>query len=512
MASSFPIGSSILLQGLKAAEYNGKKSIVRSALKDGRQEVYVFDGVNKSMRIKTHNMEYEPREASSLSLSDLKGALAESGLPDEQIQGADKSDLVKLVESVASSPEDIAKLVAKANEPKEAPPPSCKKTGTPGLTTSQLRDGAQKMAQMNPDQLKQQAATMRQMGPQALRSMNPQMAMMSDAQINQALEQMEQVANNPAMMRAATEQMKNISDSELQQTVGQNMGGGMPTSDVKPPMQNMSASQFQQATNNLTSNPEMLKTQAAAMKGMSMDELRLRQPQFNSMSDDQIRAAIAQMEMIAANPGMMNMVKQQMENMTPEQFEQMKGMVNSGAVPGMADMISPSATSNGNDGTAALPANMAANMDPSQMMQGLMTNPEQLNSTVKMLKSNPDMIKSFLASQAGGDDAKVKQFEKALDSFVQMDDGQIDKYLKRINTVQGIAKPFVTVFDKLKSTLGVSAKMLIVMLNLMFIGFVIMLGMWWKNRSGGDDVTIESVLEQDEPPEIISNYDSNSEF
>merc|ERR1712228_655451 len=128
-----------------------------------------------------------------------------------------------------------------------------------------------------------------------------------------------------------------------------------------------------------------------------------------------------------------------------------------------------------------------------------------------MLKSNPDMIKSFITSQAAGDKAKEKQFQKAVDSFVQMDDAQLEKYLKRINAVQYCAKPFVTVFDTLKSTLGVSTKTLIIMLNLMFIGFVYMLGMWWKNRSGDEDVSMESVQE-DEPPEIVSNYDHDGEF
>merc|ERR1712176_637946 len=144
--------------------------------------------------------------------------------------------------------------------------------------------------------------------------------------------------------------------------------------------------------------------------------------------------------------------------------------------------------------------------DPREMMKGVMTNPESFNSLVKMAKSNPDMIKPILVSQAGGDKVKEKQIEKAIDSFVQMDDATLEKYLKRVNMFQGLMKPFVTAFEKLRSTLGLSTKTLIFMLNLMFVGMLFLLGKWWKNKSGADDMALESMLEQDEPPEIVSNY------
>ena len=75
----------------------------------------------------------------------------------------------------------------------------------------------------------------------------------------QAINQMEQVANNPAMMQVATEQMKNMSESDLQQAVGMGVGGGGGTATPQAPspnggggggnpLDNISADQFRQAT------------------------------------------------------------------------------------------------------------------------------------------------------------------------------------------------------------------------------------------------------------------------
>jgi len=212
--SSFPIGSSVILQNLVgAAEYNGKKGIVRSRLStSGRQEVYVFDAV-KSMAIKPVNMKYEPRDLSSMSVSEMKGVLAVSGSSTEdELSGMEKDALQGLVAKVTTSPDELAKLIAKANEPKQIPATST--TGNNSTSaifgSSQLRQGAERMSQMTPDQLRQQAATMRAMGTAALRATNPAMAQLTDDQINMSISQMEAMANNPQMMKMAMDQMKNM--------------------------------------------------------------------------------------------------------------------------------------------------------------------------------------------------------------------------------------------------------------------------------------------------------------
>ena len=187
--STFPIGSSVFLQNLKSEQYNGKKGIVRSTLDpmSGRQEVYVIE-LEKSMAIKPDNIKYEPRELSSLSVSDMKGLLLLSSKkenePDEW-QGLDRDSLQKMVAEITTNPDEIASLVAKANETNSKP------NNTNGsFTSEQLKQATDRMSQMNPAQLRQQAATMKAMGPAALRNMNPQMAHMTDEQINMAISQM----------------------------------------------------------------------------------------------------------------------------------------------------------------------------------------------------------------------------------------------------------------------------------------------------------------------------------
>jgi len=191
--SSFPVGSSVLLQNLKSEQYNDKKGIVRSKLDpmSGRQEVYIFD-LEKSMSIKPINIKYEPRAADSLSVSEMKSVLLASNKKEEELKGLDKEDLQKMVTDATSNPEEIAALLAKANEPK-TPAPT---TASGSFTSEQLKQATERMSSMDPAQLRQQAATMRAMGPAALRNMNPQMARMTDDQINMSINQLVSVHTN----------------------------------------------------------------------------------------------------------------------------------------------------------------------------------------------------------------------------------------------------------------------------------------------------------------------------
>ena len=190
--TSFPIGSSVCLHGLKSAQYNDKRGIVRSSLDpmSNRQEVYLID-LEKTMAIKPTNMKYETRELTSLSVAEMKGLLLASNKNEEELQGLDKAELQKMVANVSTNPEEIAALVAKANEPKSIPQTSNNSNNNNGTFTSeQLRQATDRMSQMNPEQLRQQAATMKAMGPAAMRNMNPQMAHMTDEQITMAINQM----------------------------------------------------------------------------------------------------------------------------------------------------------------------------------------------------------------------------------------------------------------------------------------------------------------------------------
>ena len=164
----------------------------------GRQEVYVFEA-QRSMAIKPSNLRYEPRELSSLSITEMRGLLriyssdssnknnseaASAG--ESECSGMNKEELRTHVTKVlgttiSNDAVQIAELVARSNEPKDTtiPSNSSASASSSSLNSSQLRQGAERMSQMSPTDIRQQAATMKAMGPAALRAMNPQMARMT---------------------------------------------------------------------------------------------------------------------------------------------------------------------------------------------------------------------------------------------------------------------------------------------------------------------------------------------
>eukprot|EP00986_Skeletonema_menzelii_P010288 scaffold5011_cov143-Skeletonema_menzelii.AAC.4 len=543
MASSFPVGACVVLQNLVgAAQYNDKNGIVKSKIsQNGRQEVYVF-GVNKSMAIKPANMRYLPRELSSLSVPEMKGVLTASGSStEEELSGMEKDTLKGMVAEVTTSPEELAKLIAKANEPSaDIPTPrssrSTAQASPPNISTSQLRQGAERMSSMTPDQLRQQAATMRAMGAATLRATNPAMAALTDEQINMSISQMEAMANNPQMMKMAMDQMKNMSESDLNAAVKQDLAAqrsssssnannvdpnatysdvtsaaaAAPTTNRSVP--DISSDQFKTASQQMASmSPEQLKQQASMLRGMPKETLRRTNPFMAKMSDAEIEMAIQQMESMASNPEMLKMAGEQLKNMSPEQFEQMKKMANGSGIAG-AGMVGSSADNNANTTATDTPVPAGGfPSDPSQMMETLLSNPEQLNSMIKMMKQNPDMIKQMIAAQfgggsggQGGDQAKIEQMEKAIDQFSQMDDKQLERYLKMANTVQTVTKPVLNSFKATKNMLGVSAKTLIVLINIVFAVGVYMFYKWLKSRGAVEELIDPLVQEM---PEIVGGDD-----
>ena len=189
--TSFPIGSCVLLQNLvNGSQFNDKKGIVKSHpdANSGRQEVYVFEA-QRSMAIKPANLRYEPRELSSLSITEMRGLLRiYSSAGESECSGMNKEELrthvTKVIgTTISNDAVQIAELVARSNEPKDTTIPSnnsaSASSSSSSLNSSQLRQGAERMSQMSPNDIRQQAATMKAMGPAALRAMNPQMARMT---------------------------------------------------------------------------------------------------------------------------------------------------------------------------------------------------------------------------------------------------------------------------------------------------------------------------------------------
>jgi hypothetical protein len=535
MTSSYPIGSSVLLHNLVGASHlNGTKGIVKGKNNGGgRQEVYVFEA-QKSMAIKITNLQYEPRTIQSLTVSEMKGILRVLKEKDDHIAGMDKEALRKVVEksiTLSIQPSEntapveikIAEIIARANEP-----PSTTTTTTAtaqSINSDQLRQGAERMASMSPDDLRKQATTMRAMGPVAMRAMNPQMANMSDTQIEMAIAQMEAVANDPNQLKMAAEQMKNMSEGELNRALEQQtammMGGGAggtsssssrgTASATSYPPPSFSAAQLEQATKQMSSmSPEQLRQQATMLRSMPVSTLRATNPAMSSMSDAQIEQSISQLEMMANNPDMLRMATESMKGLTPEQLATMQEQ--------MSNILGGSEGSSGGG----------------ELGSGLFTDPTKLNSAVKAMKKNPDILKQMLGSAGGGaaggggssttgssriSESQMAQMNNMIDSFTTMDDERLEKYLHVANVMQ---RTVITPFMKTKDALGLSTRMALILVWFgMTIGtcmFGWLVWQWWfSSKTLHDDFVVEggrtSILSQDElPPDMSNSYYADSEF
>lgn len=239
---------------------------------------------------------------------------------DAEYTGIDKSELKSKVSELVPNEEDVPKLLAKgmASQPKSATPAKTSKKNRPN--GSQAAQAADQLSKMSPDQMRQQAHMMRSMDKNHIRRMNPQFANMSDAQINQVADQMEMMANNPAMMEMATNQMKNMDEAELQRMQAQARNGQMPAGppmggnpnqsqqDMAADMANsdnpmkmlagMDKNQLKNMMKMLKDNPDMLK-QMAAQSGVPEAQIKAGLETFSGMPDDKLDAALNMMQKAA---------------------------------------------------------------------------------------------------------------------------------------------------------------------------------------------------------------------
>ena len=75
--TSFPIGSRVVLHGLKKEDFNGKRGVVRTAADGERQQIFV-DG--NLYNLKVCNLKYEEKSCASLSIKEMKTILAAKGM------------------------------------------------------------------------------------------------------------------------------------------------------------------------------------------------------------------------------------------------------------------------------------------------------------------------------------------------------------------------------------------------------------------------------------------------
>lgn len=401
-------------------DLNGKSGIVKSALTNGRHQVYVAD-MSKTFALKPTNLKYEIRSASSLSIKELIAVLKAENGDSEDLTGMEKSELQSKVALI--SEEKIAEILAVANAPAARP---TRTVAAPALDPTQA---ASQLENIDPAQLRQQAMAMKQMDPATIRRMNPQFRNMTDQQIRMAADQMLLMANNPTMMKQYTEQMKKMKPEELQHMQNQMMGGGdvpaatsgqtrqtKTNASPRPKKEKTMHDQYQEASKQMANmTPEQLKQQAAMMKSMEPDTLRAMNPHFASMSDAQIRQAADQFEMMASNPEMLRMAMDSIKDLSPEEAEKLQK-------EGMTSMNSaaPNQAAGGSPG-----------MNPSDMLKNM--DKKQLKNMLKMVQGNPEMLKQFAGMSGMSDD----QLKSIVDNLAQMDDDKLDKAVYMMQKAQG---------------------------------------------------------------------------
>ena len=446
-SKAFPLQANVLLQGLTSApEYNDKPGIIKSELKDGRQQVLVG---KKFLGLKPSNMTYQVRPVGALSMQELKKILEEK-YEDMNFAGMDVADLRRDVNAL--EPQSAFSFLATANAKEFVEKEKAKK-----LQEQQARQTtksqADQITQMSPDQLRQQARMMRSMPPDQIRRSHPQLRNMSDSQIAMAATQMEQMAENPELVRMAADQVKNMSPEEYQRAQQQQMqqqqqpqdpaaAAGYGTRTAAPPNQLE------------TMTPDQLKQQAVMMRSMSPDQVRQLNPQLASLTDEQVEQTVLQMEQMANNPAMFEMAKNQMKGMSPDDVAKLKA---GGPMP--------------------------ENMDPSKMLETM--DGKQLKEMMRMMKENPEMMK-----QMG---VEGEQMKKAMQMFEGMDEKQLDSAVGMMKGAQKATAPFRSVYAKVNGLCSGHLLKVMMFLILLYVGIFVYLRFFVAGR---DTITIESLKEE----------------
>lgn len=446
--SAFPVGTRVVLCGLKATEHNGKNGTIESAGPERLHVRLAADG--KVMAIRTANLRLEPRPAPSLSVRELKLILEKSGCS-ENLSGMDRQDLQAAVEA-CSNPEENAKVLLEHHQrqgQQQRPPAAAT---TENISAERIRAATEQMNSMDPAQLRQQASMLKSMPPEVLRRQNPMLARMSDDQIRQAAAQFEMMASNPAMMKAATEQMKGLSPEEIERQQESIMkGAGAKDTSNKIDQNAPSASTASPATTAAAAasssgnmaemlssmDPEMIRQQASMMKSMSTSQLRAMGPQFAGMTDEQIHQTTRQMEMIAANPGLMKLAAEQMKNMSPEDIK----AVQEGRMPaGLGESSS---------GGAAAP-------DPMALLSN--TSGKQIKELLQTAKANPDVLRSVMPN------ADPKQMESMIEKLDRMDESTLDRIIAVLTKLSNFARPVIKMYQSANKIVGGHLLKIVVML------------------------------------------------
>lgn len=328
------------------------------------------------------------RRASELSPTDkaiaselkrLREVLKDKGIKEEETPLEVKSEWSTDVDSSGS---------ASRSSSSSAPAPG-------GADGTRWAAAAEKLAE-NPDMLKQATEAMSSMSSGELEKLMANTPLPPGMDAATMKSSMESFQKNPDMLKNAMSTLQSIPEDERKKMMAQRYGaagaaaaaaGTMATSDGgKPDMSKM------------FDNPEMIQQAAEMTKNLSEEDLK--RMNINSPEEaDMMRKAAEQM---AADPNLTKQMSEMMKNMGPEQMESMMEM--SRSMGGMGGMGGGGGMPGGMAGMMAGMGGGKGGMDPSAMM----SDPDMMKATEQMMSSmSPEMLAS-MAKASGMDISEDK--------------------------------------------------------------------------------------------------------
>mmetsp|Transcript_32861 Transcript_32861/g.104820 ORF Transcript_32861/g.104820 Transcript_32861/m.104820 type:complete len:620 (-) Transcript_32861:1260-3119(-) len=195
-------------------------------------------------------------------------------------------------------------------------------------------------------------------------------------------------------------------------------------------------------------NPELLRTQARQLREMDPDLVRRSNPNMRNFSDAQIKFAADQMDLMAGNPAMMEMAKQHMKNMTPEQLSNMQDTAAKAGLAAGPGMTAPAA------GGATPPA--PGGMPSAEQMAGMMDqmDPAMMENMIDVVKKNPDMLKSVLKSNPMFGNMSDSAIDAQLDMLNKVDPATMKKWIGYASKAQKVFAPAVKLYAKADKAIG----------------------------------------------------------
>jgi len=228
-------------------------------------------------------------------------------------------------------------------------------------------EAAEKLAE-NPDMLKQATDMMSNLSPEQLQSMMASSALPPGMDAATMKTQMEHLQKNPDVLKNAMESLKALPPEERKRMLAQSRG----PSDAKHDPASVS---------NLFENPDMMQQALQMTKEMSPELLE----KLNVNSPEEAEMMKSAAEQMASNPELTKQMADMMKNIPPEQLQQMMDL--SSRMRGKSDgMASPE----GVDPTAIL------------------SDPDMMKATEEMMKSMSPETLASMARASGMDISEDK--------------------------------------------------------------------------------------------------------